>query len=401
MTQDIEARAEAFGKPLADPRDEELARWHASPRGEPERPAQREQKPAEPNPRALRFIPASEFLTDPKPPTWMIDGIAETDSFCVLFGDPESGKSFMAMDWACCVATGTEWKGKRVKQGPVLYINGEGHNGVNRRLTAWAIANKVDLRAAPFFLSSTTTALTDELSRAEFEAVTAEFIRQFGKPVMVVIDTLARNFGPGDENSSQDMQRAVETIDAIRAMTGAWIIAIHHSGHGDKTRARGSIALRGAADTEYRMGRLNDGGDTMLENTKMKDGNRPASMTFRFADVELGVWDENGHEVTSAVLIQSRHDIADALPPPSAKGKGRNQTKAMVELEMLLDHHRQNVIASGRDGSQARVSLIEWREACKATGMDRRRSFEVTRALIEGGQVERDGDFVKPAEGIL
>lgn len=396
----LEARAEAFGKPLADPRDEELARWHASPRGEPEPPAQREKKPAEPNPRALRFIPASEFLTDPRPPTWMIDGIAETDSFCVLFGDPESGKSFMAMDWACCIATGTEWKGKKVRQGPVLYINGEGHNGVNRRLTAWAIANKVDLRAAPFFLSSTTTALTDEMSRAEFEAVTAEFIRQFGKPVMVVIDTLARNFGPGDENSSQDMQRAVETIDAIRAMTGAWIIAIHHSGHGDKTRARGSIALRGAADTEYRMGRLNDGGDTMLENTKMKDGNRPPPMTFRFADVELGVWDENGHEVTSAVLIQSHHDSAASPPPPSAKGRGRNQAKAMVELEMLLDHHRQNVIASGRDGSQARVTLLEWREACRAAGMDRRRSFEVTRALIEGGQVERDGDFVKPAEGV-
>lgn len=397
---DIEARAEAFGKPLADPRDEEMARWYAAARAEPEIPRQRAHaNQDQPNPRALRFIPASEFLTDPRPPTWMIDGVAETDSFCVLFGDPESGKSFMAMDWACCVATGTAWKGKQVKQGPVLYINGEGHNGVNRRLTAWAIANKVDLRSAPFFLSSTTTALTDELSRAEFEAVTAEFIRQFGRPVLVVIDTLARNFGPGDENNTQDMQRAVETIDAIRSMTGAWIIAIHHSGHGDKTRARGSIVLRGAADTEYRMGRLNSGGDTLLENTKMKDGNRPAPMTFRFADVELGVQDEHGNEVTSAVLIQSHHDAAEPVPPPSAKGRGRNQTKAMVELEMLLDHHRANVMRDGRDPNQARVSLLEWREACKAAGMDRRRSFEVTRALIDGGQVERDGDFVKPAEG--
>src|SRR3546814_13446610 len=65
---------------------------------------------------------------------------------------------------------------------PVLYINGEGHNGVNRRLTAWAIANGVDLRQHPLYLSSTTTALTDEASRAEFEAVVAEFIRAFGKP---------------------------------------------------------------------------------------------------------------------------------------------------------------------------------------------------------------------------
>src|SRR3546814_14339654 len=109
---------------------------------------------------------ASECLKPPTPPNWIVDGIAETDSFCVLFGDPESGKSFMAMDWACCVATGTPWKDRKVKKGPVLYINGEGHNGVNRRLTAWAIANGVDLRQHPLYLSSTPTALTDERSEA-------------------------------------------------------------------------------------------------------------------------------------------------------------------------------------------------------------------------------------------
>src|SRR3546814_7905243 len=82
------------------------------------------------------------------------------------------------------------------------------------------------------------------------------------------------------------MQRAIDTVDAIREMTGAWVIAIHHSGHSDKSRARGSIVLRGAADTEYRMGRLNTGGDTLLESTKMKDGAKPPLMSFRFRSEE-------------------------------------------------------------------------------------------------------------------
>src|SRR3546814_108548 len=132
----------------ADVRDEARAaefadRANGSP--EPSIPA------AKPEARAkiLRFIPASEFLKPPTPPNWIVDGIAETDSFCVLFGDPESGKSFMAMDWACCVATGTPWKDRKVKKGPVLYINGEGQHGVNRLLTARAIANGVALRPHP------------------------------------------------------------------------------------------------------------------------------------------------------------------------------------------------------------------------------------------------------------
>lgn len=394
---DLETRTEMASKPRADEREEALADFYAGQpiNGHASTAEGTQEDDSEPSRPLLRFIPASEFLTDPKPPEWIIDGLAETDSFCVLFGDPESGKSFMAMDWACCIATGRPWKDKPVKQGPVLYINGEGHNGVNRRLTAWAIANGEDLRAAPFFLSSTTTALTDEMARAELTAVVAEFIREHGEPVMVVLDTLARNFGPGDENSTQDMQRAVDTIDVIRTLTKALVIAIHHSGHGDKSRARGSIVLRGAADTEYRMGRYSPGGDTLLEATKMKDGAKPDPMTFRFADVELGVQDHNGNEVTSAVLIQTAYDPAEASPPPpSAAGRGKNQTKALAILQAMYDERRRNIEKSGRDPGIARVTMHDWREACRAADMPSRRAYEATQALIDGGVVDRQGDLV-------
>lgn len=398
MSGDLESRTEQLAKPVADSRDEAMAEWYADSGNVHELPLRAARD--EPQVPRLRFVPASEFLKPPTPPNWVIDGIAETDSFCVLFGDPESGKSFMAMDWACCVATGAQWKSKQVKQGPVLYINGEGHNGVNRRLTAWAIANGVDLRTHPLFLSSTTTALTDEVARAEFEAVVAEFVREHGKPALIVIDTLARNFGPGNENDTSDMGRAVETIDAIRVMTGAWVVVIHHSGHGDKTRGRGNIALPAAADTMYRMGRQNSAGDTLLENAKIKDGNKPPPMTFRFADVELGVQDEHGHEVTSAVLIQTHYDPAEITStPPSAKGRGKNQSKALTLLEDMLDSRRSKIEASGRDGSTAHVTMLEWREACRADGMPRRRAYEVTQAMVDAGRVIRKGDIVTPAEG--
>src|SRR3546814_16358633 len=112
------------------------------------------------------------------------------------------------------------------------------------------------------------------------------------------------------------MQSAIDTVDAIREMTGAWVIAIHPSGHSDKSRARGSIVLRGAPDTEYRMGPLHTGRDTLLDTTKIKNGANPPLMSLRCAAGELRVEDEYGHEVTSHITIHTKYNRAERPPAP-------------------------------------------------------------------------------------
>lgn len=348
--------------------------------------------------RVFRFIPASQFMGKITAPDWTIRGFLESDALVVLFGDPETGKSFAAMDWAACVACGVAWKGNKVKQGPVLYINGEGHNGVNRRFTAWAIANEQPILTAPLFMSTMTTALTDATSRAEIEAVVAEFIREHGQPRLVVIDTLARNFGPGDENSTQDMTLAVATVDAIRALTRATVVLVHHSGHGDKNRARGSIVLKGAADAEYRMARM-ESGDTTLEAVKMKDAAKPAPMSFRFAAVELGLQDDEGEEVTSAVLQRIEYvPPAEAGMPSEGRpsGSGKHQTAAYSTLQRMYAEHVRNVQRDGRDPSNAMVKAEHWRDECVKHGMPRNRFNDALAALKRDGRVRFDSGFAFP-----
>jgi hypothetical protein len=342
------------------------------------------------------FIPASEFLGAITAPDWTIRDILESDSLVVLFGDPESGKSFMAMDWAACVATGRPWNGFKVKQGPVLYINGEGRNGVNRRFTAWAIANQCPLTESPLFMSTMTTALTDSISRAEIEAVVAEFVRTYGEPRLVIIDTLARNFGPGDENSTQDMTVAVATCDAIRELTHATVALVHHSGHGDKNRARGSIVLKGAADAEYRMARM-ESGDTTMEAVKMKDAAKPQPMSFRFAEVELGVQDDEGREVTSAVLKRIEYQPAEEVGMPQRgrpAGTGKNQAKVLEILVKQHAWHVRNVVRDGRDQAQARVMVEVWRDECVKHGIPKNRFADAMAALKRDGKVRFDSGFV-------
>ena len=71
-----------------------------------------------------------------------------------------------------------------------------------------------------------------------------------GKAVqLVIIDTLARSMGAGDENSSQDMGAFIAACDQIRRATGATVLIVHHSGKSSNAGARGSSALLGAVDT--------------------------------------------------------------------------------------------------------------------------------------------------------
>ena len=83
------------------------------------------------------FMDAADLLLTLQPPQWLIKRFVSADSLTTLFGSPGCGKSFVAIDMACCIASGQEWNGNRTATGQVLYIAGEGHVGFARRLTAW------------------------------------------------------------------------------------------------------------------------------------------------------------------------------------------------------------------------------------------------------------------------
>jgi len=68
------------------------------------------------------------------PPVCLVKFHIEEGTFAMVFGPAGAKKSFLVYDLACCIATGKDWHGNRVKQGAVLIICGEGHGGLNRRL---------------------------------------------------------------------------------------------------------------------------------------------------------------------------------------------------------------------------------------------------------------------------
>lgn len=329
----------------------------------------------------------------PNPPDWLVDGFLERESLALLFGDSEAGKSFVAVDVTCCIATGTPWHGRTVGQGPVAVIAGEGQKGLKRRFMAWGIRHGLDIDRAPIFISSGAASFLDRQSMADVEVAIETVAAEHGNPALIVVDTLARNFGPGDENSTNDMGEFVRAADLLRQKYRAAVLLIHHTGHGNKDRARGGYALKCSLDFEYRLERGADG-VTRLDCTKCKDFERPSPMAFKLRPVDLPLKDEQGGQVVGAVMDSVEYEPA---PKNVTVGRGKNQTKALDVLSELLEHHRQNLEKDGRDPAGARVTLDEWQLECKLKAkIERNRFREAYLSLEKAGFVAVENGFASP-----
>lgn len=220
-----------------------------------------------------------------KEPEWIIEGILEKHALVCGFGAPAAGKTFVMVDIALCVATGKDYHERKVDKGTVFYIAGEGHNGFVRRCKAWSKLNDTKIDDAPFFKSNRAVVMNDEATVDHMFETINQLSEQYGKPKLVVIDTLARSMG-GDENSTKDMNAFVQAVDKIKDEYGCTVLVAHHTGHGAKDRGRGSSAWLGALDAEFQVSKVGEN-DTHVKFTKMKDAPEPDPLAFVKVDVEL------------------------------------------------------------------------------------------------------------------
>ena len=246
---------------------------------------------------------------------WLVKNYIEENTLGIFFGDPGSYKSFLALDIALNCALGTHWNGSETKQGRVVYIAGEGHGGLARRITAWVKETKADLSKAPIHFSEQSADLYNQ--EAAEEIANTVGLLQKEKPALVVIDTLARNFGPGDENSTADMNVFIEHVDKlIRDRFKCCVLLVHHTGHKEKNRARGSMALRGGVDFEYRIEKPEKLTAKMV-CTKMKDGPEPEDTYFEGKSILLDF--DGDEEITSLVFSKIDAPIKEEKKPLSGR----------------------------------------------------------------------------------
>jgi hypothetical protein len=212
--------------------------------------------------RARLFTPSE--LAELPPPKYLLKPFIREGGLNVIWGQPASGKSFIAIDWGLRIATGTPWfDGTRPEPGTVIYNPAEGAAGIPKRIEAWEKATGI--KAPDRFLIWPEAV---NYFRRETEAFEAALAQLPEPPKLVIVDTLARSMVGAEEDKSRDMGIFIEAAERVSNRYGAAILVVHHPDKGGNAE-RGSGSLRGAADVSVEA-RL-DGSNLEIRSTKDKD----------------------------------------------------------------------------------------------------------------------------------
>ena len=194
----------------------------------------------------LRILTRDE-VKKRKPPSYLISRIIPEGGFVSLVAQPSNKKTFVALNMACCVSSGTPFHGKPVRQGNVVYIMAEGQSGIEKRLCAWESHNGVDINPNTFgfILEPLHLNQTDAVGR--LVAALDAYVARVGQVDFIVVDTLNRSLD-GDENAARDMSDFVKGITAIISRFNAAVLVLHHPAKTGTGGARGHSSLNGAVD---------------------------------------------------------------------------------------------------------------------------------------------------------
>jgi len=274
-----------------------------------------------------RFTRADALLDQVDNPDWLIKDVVEKESLMCIFGAPKSGKSFIAIDMAASIAGAKSFYGNEAFGQPVMYVCGEGQRGVKRRLAAIDQDKYKKLAGIPLYLSDKAFRINDTNDFDALEEEIKEIILEAGDLGMIVIDTFQRNFS-GNENSAEDVGNFINKLDMLISKYKCCVCLVHHTGHGNASRGRGSSVMGASLDYEFKVERKDEyvtgfTDEQMLvsfEQTLNKDGQGMAKKDLIFHEVHLN---GAGLNLTSGYLKETEHKI-------EKKTKGITYAKKIV-----------------------------------------------------------------------
>lgn len=248
----------------------------------------------------LRLVWAQDFIGKPSPVRWLVKNWIPQKSMGMIYGPPGGGKTNFVMDLACTLTTAsmdkenpTRWAdGRRCKRSKVIYLCGEGMEGLKGRLNAWMVAHDradigcfgiierpVDLDV-PGGVEAAIAAIKEQVDDDGFD--------------MLIIDTVNR-YMSGDENSAQDARAFLNKTEKFRETFGCTVVYIHHSGKNDVDveNPRGSTAFPGAMDFLISVHNDKEHNIRIAKPKKMKDGELREPIYGDIVGIHLGEgWDD-------------------------------------------------------------------------------------------------------------
>jgi len=179
-------------------------------------------------------------------PEWIIPDFIAERSLVQFTGKEKSFKSFLALDVALGLASGTETFGYAPQPRPVVYVAGENaHSTMLKHIPAWRLSRLLE-KEIPFYI-------VKAIPRAQVGEETAELLEQIKlksiQPALVILDTATRALRGLDENSAKDMGLFSAMCEHIQNELNCTVLTIRHMGKDNSRGGRGSNVIDGDFDT--------------------------------------------------------------------------------------------------------------------------------------------------------
>jgi hypothetical protein len=304
-----------------------------------------------------RLVPFDELRPGTKS-SYLIDGVIPHSGLVAVWGAPKSGKSFWVFDAVMHIALGWSYRGRRVEQGPVVYLAFEGAEGFYARAEAFRRAHEIKTKPWFYLLPSNAKLVRD--LKALVESIDGQVD---APPTVVVLDTLNRSID-GLESKDQDMGAYLAAADAIGDVFGCVVIVVHHSGV-DTTRPRGHTSLTGAASAQLSVKR-DAARNVIVEVEAMKDGAEGARFTSTLKVIEVGT-DDAGQPITSCAIVPI--EAAAASASSRASNLTGNQRRFIdILAEAVIDAPAEHKTTSNVPRGAIAVSREWLKMCCKSKG---------------------------------
>lgn len=339
------------------------------------------------SPSPWTFVRADQWVRQPRP-GWLIKQLLPETGLGVIYGRPSTGKTFLMLDLAFAVATGSPWRERKVRQGAVLYMAGEDAGGVRLRIEAWRVAvGDMYGDEVPLYGCGRTPNVMDDREYVEAGNAIVRQARELGAR-MLVIDTLARTMGGGNENAAEDMGKLIRWAEEVARNAGVLVMLVHHEGK-SSPGMRGWSGLHGAIDVGLRVHEEPTG--RYLTIDKLKAGPMGGAYRFGLRAVEVAR-DEDDDPITSCVVEALDDVAADAESPRLGQVQG-------LVYDTALGMADEDGYTWTMDGLITAAAERLVHDPAKRDTR-RQRCVRAIEALVEMGYLERDGEQLRvPRQG--
>ena len=303
-------------------------------------------------PPLLPVVRVGEISREDQPRRWLVEQLWGDSSVGLIGGAPKCSKTWLGLDLALSVATGTPCLGKYAvpRSGPTLiYLAEDALLVLRERVAGMARHRGVDLADVEMHVITAPTLRLDRDPHRTRLLETAKRLR----PRLVLLDPLVRLHGI-DENNAGEVAGLLAYFRLLQRELDLSVILVHHT----RKNAAGGVAAG--------------------------QGLRGSSDLHAFGDSNLYL-----RRTSQRLLLSSEHRAAPALPPVYLELVATDAQTTHLEVVAEVNGQKRGSLPEqvlallAEDVVQTRAALRD------ALGVKNQRLGEALESLEQAGQIRR------------